>query len=63
MHESVKIQGKMRHFGRKVKLFAINIWVFICPIRTNMLRLSSISVMRFFSNKSIIYEMFLSCVI
>lgn len=65
MHGSVKTQGEMRHFGRKGIIFAINLCVFHCPIRTNMLGLSSISDLSnvLFSKKSIVCEMLLSCVI
>lgn len=65
MHGSVKTQGEMRHFGRKGIIFAINFWVLLCPIRTNMLGLSSISDLSnsLFSSKSIVCEMVFSCVI
>lgn len=65
MHGSVKTHGEMRHFGKKGIIFAINVWVFLCPIRTNMLELSSISDLSnvLSSSKSIVCEMLLFCVI
>lgn len=65
MHGSVKTQGEMRHFGRKGIFFAINFWVFLCAMKTDMQGLSSISDLSnvLFSSKSIVCEILLSCVI
>lgn len=65
MHWSVKTQAEIRHFGRKGIIFAVTFSVFLCPIRANMLGLSSISDLSngLFSNKSIVCEMLLSGVV
>jgi len=65
MHESVKTEGQMRHFGRERVIFAMNFWVFLLPIRTNMLEFFPISELSnvLSSSKNIGCEMLLSCIV